>query len=475
MPRIIYPNLPAPPLPSQSRLANAQADQARVNVDATKQRMRLADMQDQRAQSRLEIDQAREARTAEAAPAVLRGQKIQNKQRIQSLIKDFGDKTAQTAYGLSQTVKKGSPEHAQAAQMFQQAVMQEAQSLSEIDPRLAQRMQKQIQEIPPVQFLEMNASTYGNALKLKRGAQRPHRIGEIQDPQTGLWHSNAQAYPDGSMRYIGKGSTVRPSLAQLSAEETVKLSADKALEDYKNRGKAAEKAWSGVIEAVTPAIEQNSKQLGLIRTTEAMVDGMPSGPMTNVAVGLEKMYSLVTGKSPEGKSIAAMAAAMESLTQDFVAQRIADTKGAVSEAEFNAFIKSVPGLMMTKEGMLFVLAKMDKMAKLERDYLEEAARINRNPNYDNEEKLQKLQEWQLGDERTKKLEEFGADLMSAKKELERLGTRSTSLKDLVRAATGQGVSTDPGTQQAPTPQRPPRQKPSNGSPASDAASRLGLY
>ena len=48
--------------------------------------------------------------------------------------------------------------------------------------------------------------------------------------------------------------------------------------------------------------------------------------------------------------------------QDFVTGRLAATKGAISDAEFKAFLASVPGLMTSKEGYISMLNFLEKAA-----------------------------------------------------------------------------------------------------------------
>lgn len=55
---------------------------------------------------------------------------------------------------------------------------------------------------------------------------------------------------------------------------------------------------------------------------------------------------------------------LRTLTQDFVKERLAATKGAISDKEFETFIGSVPNLLQTVDGYKQVLGFMERMAKL---------------------------------------------------------------------------------------------------------------
>jgi hypothetical protein len=63
MPQSYFPNVPMPRLPSQSRAAALQNQQAALNIEQGEQRMRLADMAEQRASEAHRLD-------VQAAPSI---------------------------------------------------------------------------------------------------------------------------------------------------------------------------------------------------------------------------------------------------------------------------------------------------------------------------------------------------------------------------------------------------------------------
>ena len=110
--------------------------------------------------------------------------------------------------------------------------------------------------------------------------------------------------------------------------------------------------------------------------------GVNTGSLAEAKLGLKKLL-LASGITDMDADLDAIADAetMSSKGMDFILQRIAKTKGAISEKEMKAFEKASPGLKNTPEGNRRILALVNKIADRQR-FEAEAVRkaYSNNPN-----------------------------------------------------------------------------------------------
>ena len=123
-----------------------------------------------------------------------------------------------------------------------------------------------------------------------------------------------------------------------------------------------------------------------LENTKQMLDlvnsGVNTGSLAEAKLGLKKLL-LASGITDMDADLDAIADAetMSSKGMDFILQRIAKTKGAISEKEMKAFEKASPGLKNTPEGNRRILALVNKIAdrqKFEAEAVRKA--YSNNPN-----------------------------------------------------------------------------------------------
>ena len=422
---------------------------------------KLSNLQRQQA---MQINAAQEQRAAALAPHQLEASRLgnlatqqniaaskqniataqqQNKVKLAEAYQKVGDLASQTWYA----VKRKYGDDPEALNMHRRNLVGSVTNVMSKLPggtQAAEKFKAKVAEDPS--FLDTMAAQYDASQSAKRGAIQP-KVDKITrpffDPVTQKYYETGSRIttPDGTVVNVppkgAKGASTVDEL--LSVQRS--LAESKGKKDYE----ILANQWRDTTKGLPQRREKVMKEIGTLEQAKTALENMPTGMGAETALATAKIASWITGGEVKNDDFVAQAEALRSLTQDFVALRIADTKGAVSEAEFNTFIKSVPSLLMSKKGNTWVLAKMEQMARFEAEYLNALDRIDRMGGTV-EDKRQALSEFQ--DDRFARLDAFGAELKAGAEALtKQIGGESATVSTLFKAMTG-GVMQKPAAAQA---------------------------
>jgi hypothetical protein len=311
--------------------------------------MALREQQGQQAQSRLDLARQQEARMAKV------GQLDQTIKK-RELLDTIGNSAAQSAYALVSTTEEGSMERKKGTAALIHQTRERLKALGpEAGPSL-EILDNTLKEMGPDALMNLEAARYGNALKAKRAATSKPKVDKITkpwyDPKTKKWYESGSRITDPvtqEVRNVAPQSD--PGAEDVSELPTVR--ADRAKKEFSADIKQAN-ALRDEISADAIAADQSNRTIAQM---DALMDtGFRTGPGANLGASLQAIAGFL-GMPAEGEHMQ-NAAAFESMAMNFVQQRIAGTKGAVSDKEMELFIRSVPTLSTTPEGIDLILEGM---------------------------------------------------------------------------------------------------------------------
>jgi hypothetical protein len=329
-----------------------QNQQAALNIEQGEQRMRLADMAEQRAAEAHRLD-------VQAAPSIQTQRELGNEQLAQDLLMNFAEQSSVTAYSKLNTTQDGTPEQKKTAQQWVMERADELERLERASPTFAGVKEKFLnaaQSTDPVQLMKEAAETYRTKRAAQRGASGRYRTGPIQHPETGLYYSASSqpATPDGApAEYFGAPSTEPYSVTAERGKQAVQLEADKKLEKYKVDVRRADDTFEAINKDATEARKSNRT---IAQMAAVMKNGLKTGAGAELGAQLRKLVGFFGGTATDDHE--ANVELFRQLSMDFVANRIAQTKGAVSDSEMKLFIDSIPTLSTSPEGIDVMLKFM---------------------------------------------------------------------------------------------------------------------
>lgn len=249
--------------------------------------------------------------------------------------------------------------------------------------------------LPPEEIAQRYKNRVGEAYTLKPGEQRMlggRVLAEIpkEPPQETFSTSPPALWKDASGNVVlktisGNRGTVieagsnkvvtQADLAGLTRVKEPSVSVSVAGED-----KIAATAAEQILTDVGEKIQAEGEALNNIRLVQEAYDNLErggeqaltgifaSGTDTVRRAGLAFMNILGVSESDpiyrDMNDATTSVAKANVLTQEFVKARLAATKGAISNREFETFIASVPSLVQTADGYKEILKFMDRTAKL---------------------------------------------------------------------------------------------------------------
>tara|TARA_R100001086_G_scaffold123905_2_gene63933 strand:+ start:1478 stop:2746 length:1269 start_codon:yes stop_codon:yes gene_type:complete len=157
------------------------------------------------------------------------------------------------------------------------------------------------------------------------------------------------------------GDTTNINLDMLEARET---------ELQKRLGEEEAERVAGAIREgreATQVLPKYAQARAIMEQSGDDITGFGAGALLDARKLVQATYNAF-GVSPNDSVRSALdrnvadAELITAFQQDFVTGRLAATKGAISDAEFRAFLASVPGLMTSKEGYISMLNFLEKAA-----------------------------------------------------------------------------------------------------------------
>ncbi len=179
--------------------------------------------------------------------------------------------------------------------------------------------------------------------------------------------------PESISRYLSSGGQ-EPLIPLPKTGDTTNINLDMAeareTELQKQLGTQEAKAVGDTIQAgreATQIIPKYAQARAIMEQSGDDITGFGAGALLDARKLVQATYNAF-GVSPNDSVRSALdrnvadAELITAFQQDFVTGRLAATKGAISDAEFKAFLASVPGLMTSKEGYISMLNFLEKAA-----------------------------------------------------------------------------------------------------------------
>ena len=179
--------------------------------------------------------------------------------------------------------------------------------------------------------------------------------------------------PESISRYLSSGGQ-QPLIPLPKTGDTTNINLDMA-EARETRlqeelGTQEAKAIGDTIQAgreATQVLPKYAQARAIMEQSGDDITGFGAGALLDARKLVQATYNAF-GVSPNDSVRSALdrnvadAELITAFQQDFVTGRLAATKGAISDAEFKAFLASVPGLMTSKEGYISMLNFLEKAA-----------------------------------------------------------------------------------------------------------------
>jgi len=431
MPQSYFPNVPMPRLPSQSRAAALQNQQAALNIEQGEQRMRLADMAEQRAAEAHRLD-------VQAAPSIQTQRELSNEKLAQDLLMNFAEQSSVTAYSKLNTTQDGTPEQKKTAQQWVMERADELERLERAAPTFAGVKEKFLntaQSTDPVQLMKEAAETYRTKRAAKRGGTPTSSEGprDSKNPETGLWHKESRVTFDPSTQsykttYVGQGHAKEEDLYRG--------------EGLKEEAKQAAKTWGGkggVVETAEASIPELQSARASMEQFQALNEETPTGFGAELGYKATALLNFLAPSRVRDND-AANAAALRTVSMDMLAARFNMAKGAISDMEFSAFANSIPSLMNSERGNDLIIATMRQLNDFSFERAMAIRRINSGPG-DSQDKKELLREF---DEMQRKaIKAAGKALKKEVEEIKKSQSRAYTIGDLISSIKGEAVTGRP--------------------------------
>jgi hypothetical protein len=311
--------------------------------------MALREQQSARTQSQLELNRQQETRMAKAG-------QLDQKIKTRELLDTIGNSAAQSAYALVSTTEEGSMERKKGTAALIDQTRKRLQALGPDAGPSLEILDNTLKEMGPDALMNLEAARYGNALKAKRGAKTT----TYKQPNTAF----PVKKPDGSTGYVLGGATTLDSQGNIIARSPTGTeifdtpeAAKSAIPQREAAIKSEEKQKMSTIESVTSAANEAAySNQGLAQMETLLDQGLRTGPGADFAATLKGVMQFAgMDVSDDHKSNAEV---FKKLSMDQVASRINQTKGAVSDSEMALFLRSVPTLATTPEGIDLIIEAM---------------------------------------------------------------------------------------------------------------------
>ncbi len=179
--------------------------------------------------------------------------------------------------------------------------------------------------------------------------------------------------PESISRYLSSGGR-QPLIPLPKTGDTTNINLDMAeareTELQKRLGEEEAERIAGAIREgreATQVLPKYAQARAIMERSGDDITGFGAGALLDARKLVQATYNAF-GVSPNDSVRSALdsnvsdAELITAFQQDFVTGRLAATKGAISDAEFKAFLASVPGLMTSKEGYISMLNFLEKAA-----------------------------------------------------------------------------------------------------------------
>lgn len=289
--------------------------------------------------------------------------KIQSADQARVLESETDKRLSLHANNIIENTQPGTPEYTHAVAQFHNDIQSLADQFEKIDPNLfggMTKLKRRLATSNPDDLVKEFAIRGKQYKELAKGARKP----EIREHEDAVYEV---PQPDGTVKY-GRGYTGTYVNGQLAARQPLNSqlfdSAEEAAESKvaaERSAKRKDKQWGTVTEKAEEVYDQTRTQGALVDQMETILEGVRTGQGAQIGVAAKNMVRFFGGEDAVSDNELANISALKALTQDMVAQRIALTKGAVSEMEFKSFIDAVPNLLQTPEGNATILSVMRQM------------------------------------------------------------------------------------------------------------------
>ena len=179
--------------------------------------------------------------------------------------------------------------------------------------------------------------------------------------------------PESIKKYLSSGGQ-QPLIPLPKTGDTTNINLDMAeareTELQKRLGEEEAERIAGAIREgreATQVLPKYAQARAIMESSGDDITGFGAGVLLDARKLVQATYNAF-GVSPNDDVRSALdstvsdAEVINAFQQDFVTGRLAATKGAISDAEFKAFLASVPGLVTSKEGYISMLNFLEKAA-----------------------------------------------------------------------------------------------------------------